>query len=253
MSAVENGEEVGRNLQGIVLITGAAQGIGECVARTCAARGATVFLADIQAERVRAVADELGARSCEVDVADPSSARRMVDAALHAHQHVDALVNIAGIDAPFARAASIGEDHWRRLIDVDLSGPWWCVRAALPAMIARGRGRIINVASVCGVVPCPGVSVAYAAAKSGVIGLTMALAAEVESEGILVNAIAPGGTGNTGTPMTDAQRDEYLATHALGFGGPEPIAEAVVHLLGSGGDWMSGAVLNVSGGYWHGR
>lgn len=252
MSDGSGGE--GNGLAGaIVLVTGAAQGIGECVARTLHRAGAVLNLADQQVDRVTDVAQQVDATPMHVDISDPSSARGMIDRVLSKHGRLDALVNVAGIDAPYALPLDVDDDHWRRLIDVDLSGPWWCTRAALDPMMQQGSGRIVSIASVCGAVPCRGVSVAYAAAKAGVVGMTMALAAEVEQFGILVNAIAPGATGTTGTPMTDDQLSSYRSKYPLGTGGPQPVADAVEYLLGDSGRWTSGSVLNVSGGYWHGR
>lgn len=237
----------------IVIVTGAAQGIGECIAERLATDGAILLLADVQADKVTTVAKRLDpkatrVRSTAVDIADPDSARRMVEAAIEAFGRVDALVNNASIDAPPGTANEIDEAHWRQLIDVNLSGPWWCIRALIPHMIERKSGKIVTISSVSARFATPGVSPAYHAAKAGLIGLTIALSAELERYGILVNAIAPGATGNTGSPMSDTEKAIYQSMFPLGFGGPEPIAHAVRYLLGESGDWVSGAVLNVSGG-----
>jgi len=237
----------------VIVVTGAAQGIGECIARTLAADGATLLLADIQDAKVADVAAALrasGARaeSVPVDIASPSAAAAMVEAGLRLFGRIDALVNNAGIDAPRGRAWEIDEPHWRRLIDVDLSGPWWCTRAVLPHMMARRRGKIVLISSVVARLGSPWASPAYAAAKAGLLGLTVSLSVQLEPYGIRVNAITPGTIGTTGTPMTEAERAAYLATHPLGFGGPQPVADAVQFLLRPSGDWLSGAVLNVTGG-----
>lgn len=241
------------NALGAVIITGAAQGIGAAVADHLVSQGYRVVLADIQREKLHSVAERLGAEAVEVDIADPESVDAMVTQTLSLNTRIYGLVNVAGIDAPDAGWEEIDVQHWRRLIDVDLSGQWWCMRSVLPHMIAAGGGRIVTISSVCGVVPCAGVSVAYGAAKAGVIGMTMSLAKEVERHGVLVNAVAPGATGNTGTPMTIERRQQYDEKFPLGPTGTEPAARAVSYLLGNGGDFVSGTVLNVSGGYWHGR
>lgn len=238
---------------GAVIVTGAAQGIGAAVADHLAAAGHRVVLADIQREKLRSVAERLGSEAVEVDIADPESVDAMVARTLSLTTRIYGLVNVAGIDAPDAGWEDIDVQHWRRLIDVDLSGQWWCMRSVLPHMIAAGSGRIVTISSVCGIVPCAGVSVAYGAAKAGLIGLTMSLAKEVEKHGVMVNAVAPGATGNTGTPMTADRRRQYDDKFPLGPIGTEPVARAVSYLLGKGGDFLSGTVLNVSGGYWHGR
>lgn len=237
----------------VVVVTGAAQGIGACIAHTLARDGAALLLADLQEEKVAGVAESLrrdGARVewCGVDIADPRRTDAMVEAALRAFGRVDALVNDAALDAPPGLAWEIDERHWREVIEVDLSGAWWCIRSALPAMRERRRGRIVNISSLSARLATPGSSPAYAAAKAGLIGLTIALSAQLEGEGILVNAVAPGATGSTGTPLSPGERALYEAVLPLGLPGPQPTADAVRYLLRPSGDWISGAVLNVSGG-----
>ena len=237
----------------VVIVTGAAQGIGECIARTLASADATLLLADIQEAKVAGVAASLrqaGARveSVGVDIGDPRLTDAMVAAALRHFGRVDGLVNDAGLDAPPGLAWEIDEAHWRRLIDVDLSGPWWCIKSVLPHMLARRRGKIVTISSVQARIGSPRYSPAYAAAKAGLIGLTVGLSAQLEPHGILVNAIAPGAIGTTGTPMAEEEAQAYLRSFPLGFGGPQPVADAVRFLLGPSGDWLSGVVLNVSGG-----
>jgi 3-oxoacyl-[acyl-carrier protein] reductase len=237
----------------VVIVTGAAQGIGERTARTLAAAGAHLVLADIQEDRVQRVAAELAADGAQavgvrVDVADPVSALAMARAAHERFGRIDGLVNVAGIDAPVARAAEMDEEHWRRLIDVDLSGQWWCTRAVLPRMLDQGNGRIVFVSSVVARFVDPWTSPAYVAAKAGLIGLTISLSTQLEEQGILVNAVAPGATGSTGTPATDEMAAFYSTFQPLGPGGPQPVADAVTFLLSPRASWISGAVLNVSGG-----
>jgi NAD(P)-dependent dehydrogenase (short-subunit alcohol dehydrogenase family) len=240
----------------VAVVTGAAQGIGEAISRAMAAAGATIFAADVQEERVREVAAILRSEGAEasgafIDIADPMSAREMIDACIARYGRVDVLVNNAGIDAPRGAAWEIDADHWRRLIDTNLSGAWWCTSAALDHMRARGAGRIIFISSGSARIGDPDISVAYNASKAGLIGLTVGLSVHLERFGILVNAIAPGPTG-TGEPMSPAERAEYEAAHPLGIVGPGPIADACVYLASPSGDWISGAVLNVSGGWWRG-
>ncbi len=238
----------------IVIVTGAARGIGRCVAETLADEGARVVLADIMADEVEAAATEFVGRgrdamAAPVDITSPASAQAMVDLCVARFGRVDAVVNNAGLDAPPGLPWEIDEEHWRRVIDVDLSGAWFCTRAILPAMMAQRAGRIVFVSSVTARVAGDGdTSPAYAAAKAGLVGLTIALSAQLEPYGILVNAIAPGPTGSTGEPWSPTGRDAYLARHPLGFGGPQPIADGVRYLLASSGDWLSGVVLNISGG-----
>lgn len=241
-----------------VIVTGAAQGIGAEIARQLAARGARVMAADIQRDKVGSVAASLSADyqaeviSEFVDISRPESAAALVDHARRAFGRVDALVNNAGLDAPPLTALEVDEEHWRRVIDVNLSGAWWCTQAVLPSMREQRFGKIVFISSLAARLGSARYSPAYGASKAGLIGLTVGLAAQVEQYGIRVNAITPGATGTTGTPMLEEERSELLHAHPLGVGGPTPIADAVRYLLESSGDWISGTVLNVSGGQLHG-
>ena len=237
----------------VAIVTGAAQGIGKCIAEFLADDGASVVLADIQHEKAAEVAESirargLGADATDVDVREPTSAEEMVDFALRRFGKVDLLVNDAGLDAPPGPAWEISEHHWRQIIDTNLSGAWWCTRAVLPHMKERRSGRIIFISSGSARIGEHDISVAYNASKAGLIGLTVGLSVHLEPFGILVNAVAPGPTG-TGQPMTERQRVAYAEQFPLGLGGPEPIAHACLYLARGSGDWVSGAVMNVSGGW----
>lgn len=247
-----------RQLDKVVVVTGAAQGIGEATAWTLASDGATIVVADIEGERAENVAYSLRsaghlALAVTVDVADRASTQAMAKRVIDSFGRIDALVNNGGLDAQYGRAEEIDEEHWRRLIEIDLTGQWWCTQAVLPHMLEQKYGRVIYVSSSSVYVGGDQVSPAYCAAKSGLVGLTVGLSAQLEGHGILVNCLMPGPTGNTGTPMQPEDVGPYLATHPLGFGGPQPIADAVSYLLHRSGDWISGAILNVSGGRLRGR
>lgn len=240
----------------VAVVTGAAQGIGRCIAESLAEDGASVVVADIQGDLAGDVAEDLRARgsdamSVAVDIGDPASAGSMIARVFERFGRVDILVNDAGIDAPFGAAWEIGEDDWRRVIDVNLSGQWWCTRAVVPRMMERRAGRIIFISSGSARIGQRDISVAYNASKAGLIGLTVGLSVHLEPFGILVNAIAPGPTG-TGQPMSDEERSVHEQEFPLGIVGPQPIADACLYLARSTGDWISGAVLNVSGGWWRG-
>jgi NAD(P)-dependent dehydrogenase (short-subunit alcohol dehydrogenase family) len=243
-----------REIEGqVAIVTGAAQGIGRRIAERLAEDGASVVLADIQHEKAGEVAAAIRAGGGEadataVDVREPSQAEAMVAFAIERYGRVDLLVNDAGIDAPPGEAWTIDEDHWRRVIDTNLSGPWWCTKAVIPHMRERGSGRIIFISSGSARIGDHDISVAYNASKAGLVGLTVGLSVQLEPFGILVNAVAPGPTG-TGHPMTERQRTEYLEQFPLGLGGPDPIADACLYLARGSGNWISGAVLNVSGGW----
>ena len=251
------GRHPGMELIGqVAIVTGAAGGLGACIAERLAFEGAAVVLADIDLAAAERVAAELTAAGLKayaryVDVADEGSARSMAADTLAELGRIDILINNAAIDAPPGLPWSIDADHWRRVIDVDLTGQWWCTSAVIDHMIARGSGRIVFISSVSARVGKPGLSVAYNSAKAGLLGLTVGLAANLEGHGIRVNAVAPGPTG-TGRPMSEADRTAYAATFPLGLGGAKPVADACAYLVCSSGDWVSGSVLNVSGGFWRG-
>jgi NAD(P)-dependent dehydrogenase (short-subunit alcohol dehydrogenase family) len=248
---------VSRTLDGTVcIVTGAARGIGLSIAQHLAAAGGVVLLSDIQLDEAAAAAAELRSRGHQasalwVDIRQPESAERLIAGAIELYGHVDVLVNNAGLDAPSGRAWELDPSHWNEIIETDLSGGWWCTRAVVPHMIARHHGRIIFVSSISARRASASVSVAYNAAKAGLIGLTIGLSAQLEAEGILVNAIAPGPTG-TGHAMTESELRAYEAAFPLGVVGPEPVALACLFLVGPGGNWISGTVLNISGGGWRG-
>jgi NAD(P)-dependent dehydrogenase (short-subunit alcohol dehydrogenase family) len=247
----------GRALSGkVAIVTGAAQGIGRCIADFLASDGASVLLADIQEERAAESARSLrgrglAAESTFVDIRDPNSARAMVARAIERFGQVDVLINDAALDAPPGSAWSITEEHWREVIDTNLSGAWWCTQAVLSHMMDRRSGRIVFISSGSARIGQHDISVAYNASKSALIGLTVGLSVQLEPFNILVNAIAPGPTG-TGQPMSEEEREDHERRFPLGIGGPEPVAHACLYLARGSGDWISGAVLNVSGGWWRG-
>jgi 3-oxoacyl-[acyl-carrier protein] reductase len=237
----------------VAVVTGAAQGIGLSIARIYLCHGASVLLADLNYRAVKQAATRLGkpaarAVAWKVDVSDSSSAKSMVQAVLDQFGRVDILVNCAGIDSPMGRAWEEADKSWRRIIDVDLNGSWWPTRHVIPHMITAGGGRIIFISSVAAR-EWSGTHVAYNAAKAGLIGLAVALASELEPHSILVNAVMPGPTGDTGRPLSDVERAGLESRMPLGLRGADPIAQACLYLAQPSGDWITGTVLNVSGGY----
>lgn len=235
------------------LITGAAQGIGKTVALLLASEGADVAVSDINMELAAETCQEIekmGRRSVAIEsnVADSNSAEAMVKEAAEKLGGLDILVNNAGItkDSLILR---MKEDDWDAVINVNLKGTFNCTKAAVKLMSKQRSGRIVNIASIVGLMGNAG-QANYAASKAGVIGLTKTTAREFAARGITVNAVAP---GFIATAMTEAipekAKEELNAQIPMGrLGLPADVAEAVLFLSGAGADYITGQVLSVNGG-----
>jgi 3-oxoacyl-[acyl-carrier protein] reductase len=236
------------------LVTGAAQGIGEAVARAFVAQGARICIADVAADRARALAEELtrdGAHAMSVrcDVANRVDVTALVAAAIDRFGRIDILVNNAGIIRP-AMLHRMTDAQWNDVLNVHLTGSFHGLQAVAPAMIEQRYGRIINVTSTAGVQGTIG-QINYSAAKAGIVGLTMSAARELAPYGITVNAIAPGAA----TPMTETIRtderfkDKYLARIPLGrWAEPREIAPVFVFFASDAASYVTGQVLAADGG-----
>jgi len=177
---------------GVAIVTGGASGIGRALAAELLKRGDTVYLADVDADAVRATAEELGERAIPqtLDVTDADAVEALVETVEHEHGGLDLMVNNAGI-AVGGAVEELTLDHWNRCIDVNLRGVVHGVHAAYPRMKARGHGQILNTASLAGLVPSP-MSTPYSAAKHAVVGLSLSLRAEGERHGVRVSVLCPG-------------------------------------------------------------
>ena len=239
-----------------VLITGASGGIGAAIAEAFARAGYGLVLHYHKGEdRARALAARLTenysvpALPCQADLSDTDAVNAMFARATAECGFIDTVVNNAGI-AQQKLFTDLSDADWDRMINVNLSGTFRTCRAALPEMIRRKQGTIINVSSMWGQVGAS-CEVAYSAAKAGVIGLTKALAKEVAPSGITVNCIAPGAIR---TPMLDCFTEEDLAALAeetpVGrIGTPEDVAASAVFLASEGARFITGQVLGVNGGF----
>jgi NAD(P)-dependent dehydrogenase (short-subunit alcohol dehydrogenase family) len=238
----------------VVVVTGAAQGIGRAIALALAARSARLSLWDVNEERCAQTAAEcsaMGAKavSSRVDVSDESqvqSAGRMV---LQTYGPVFGLVNNAGI---FPRATILDStpELWRSVLGVNLLGMVFCAQALVPSMITQRRGAVVNIASGRALQGTPR-GAHYAASKTGIVSLTKSMAMEFGALGVRTNAVIPGVT-ETAQPLADATLEELNARAAhlpLGrIGQPEDIAEAVMFLLSDASRYMIGQSIAVNGG-----
>jgi pyridoxal 4-dehydrogenase len=235
----------------VAIVTGAAQGIGRAIAEKLDAEGATVVVADVNADGAAAVAGALArGHALEADVSAPESVRAMVAEVLEQHGRVDALVNNAAI-VPFIAWDDVDLDHWRRIIDTNLTGVYLCSRAVWEPMRDAGYGRIVNIASNTVMAGTPNMA-AYVAAKGGVWGFTRALATEVGAQGITVNAVAPGLTASDGvlaSPHAEAF-DFVQSLQAIPRRGePADIAPTVAFLCSEEAAWVTGQLVVVDGGH----
>jgi NAD(P)-dependent dehydrogenase (short-subunit alcohol dehydrogenase family) len=249
-----NDERLGRK---VALITGAGGGLGRAMALALARAGARIMAADVAEDQARATARSVedaggSARFAQADVTDAEAVERMVQATVDWGGRLDYAINNAGIGGASARTADYPEAEWHRVIAINLTGVWLCMRSEIPRMLAQGGGVIVNVASVAGIVALASNS-AYTASKHGVVGLTKAAALEYVRSGIRINALCP---GFTRTPMVEQliesrpQLAERLPrSMPIGrLGTPEEIADAVVYLCSDGAAFMVGHALVLDGG-----
>jgi NAD(P)-dependent dehydrogenase (short-subunit alcohol dehydrogenase family) len=244
------------------LVTGGGRGIGRRVALDLAAAGARVAVASRTRAEVDAVAREAGASAAALtaDVADPASVRALFAGARGAlGGRIDILVTAAGV-APSAPLVRTTDEQWRQAIDVNLSGAFYCLREALPAMVEAGWGRVVNIASIAGKSGMPYIA-AYAASKHGVLGLTKVAALEAAARGVTVNAVCP---GYVDTPMTDVSvqrmaektgRTAEEIRRRLADSSPQKrvytaqeVSALVLFLCGDAASGINGQALSIDGG-----
>lgn len=240
----------------VAIITGGGKGIGEAIARAYAKEGATVIVADVDmaaAEKVcNAIADQGGrAKAADVDVTQTSSIQAMTDDVIGTEGRIDILVNNAG--ARFIKGFMQHTiDDWNKMLEINLTGPFLCAQAVVPHMRAGGKGKIINLASIASFMGRPN-RCAYVAAKSGLLGLTRAMAADMSGKNICVNAIAPGMIAspfNQSFAEAEDTGPAWANENLVGrWGQPADIAGAAVFLASDDSDFVNGAEIKVDGGW----
>jgi 3-oxoacyl-[acyl-carrier protein] reductase len=241
----------------VALVTGAAQGIGQAIAIGLKQAGATVHVADLDAERVNAFAQANDFTPHTLDVSDRKAAADVVNGILAKAGRLDILVNSAGgVRGQVGRPIEeVSEQDWRAIFQANVDGAFWLAQAAVGTMRKAGFGRIVNIASGAGLRPSLTGIQAYTAAKHALVGLTKQFSQDFGPHGITCNAVAPGFVRSN--PSTERQWESYgaegqkrlvEATHTRRTGKPEDIANALIFLSSDQASWISGQILSVDGG-----
>lgn len=234
----------------VAIVSGGGSGIGRATCLELARHGACVAVADVSGEAAARVAAEVGsALACPVDVRSAGQVRRVVGQVLERWGRIDILVNSAGI-YQIGGIETISEDDWECMLGINLKGVFLFCRAVIPTMRAQGSGAIVNVSSITGRSKGELAGVHYAAAKAGIIGLTMTLANQVAAEGIRANCVAP---STIDTPMnaelSPEQRAQMEQRVPMGrLGRAEEVASAIAYLASPAASYITGETLNVNGG-----
>jgi NAD(P)-dependent dehydrogenase (short-subunit alcohol dehydrogenase family) len=237
----------------VAVVTGAGRGIGSVIASYLIAEGAIVYLPDLDGERSAHTAERLGAaaRPATLDVTSSKEVSAFFARVDEDAGGTDILVNCAGGYAPLVPTLKITEDEYDMVMDSNLKGTFLCCQAAIPSMLRKKSGAILNFSSLAGRQTSPALGSPYTAAKAGVLGLTRHLAKEFGAGGVRVNAVAPGTTEGERVAglLTPEDRERQLAGIPLGrFTTAEDLADVALFLLSDRARYITGATIDVNGG-----
>ncbi len=242
----------------VALVTGASSGIGRATALAFASAGANVVVADravAGGEETASMIQDAGGDAIFVrtNITQAAEVQGLIAQVVETYGRLDCAHNNAGVAGARANTADYPEDMWQRVLNVNLTGVWLCMKYEIPHMLRQGGGAIVNTASVAGLVGIAG-NAAYNASKHGVVGLTKTAALEYALSGIRINAVCPGVIGTEFIQQAMRQSPEleqqYLAVEPIGrLGKPEEIAETVLWLCSDAASFVTGHALAVDGGW----
>lgn len=234
----------------VAIVSGAAQGIGEAIARRIAENDVTVVIADLNPEKGQKVAESIGGKFVQTDISDAKNVERLVDETVSAYGRIDILVNTASI-VPFVTWEDLTFEEWRRIMTVNVDGLFLMTKAVSKVMADAGYGRIVNIASNTFVAGTPNCN-HYVTGKGAMVGFTRSLASELGKDGITVNAVAPGLTESEGVKAGPHNDGFGYVVPMQAFdrkGQPEDIAPTVAFLTTEEARWVTGQLVVVDGGH----
>lgn len=238
----------------IAVVTGGSRGIGKAIVYALASAGATVIIADVDESNGQQICDELSANGLQAemvktDITESKNVEALMKYIVDKYGKLDVLVNNAGILGDVS-ITEISDQDWSRLMSVNLTGAFYCCRAAVRHMLEKRKGKIINIASTGGKQGFPLAGVHYCASKGGIMALTRQLAIQVSPQGIHVNAVAPGTTETEMIKNRSEEKRKYIISKIpVGrMGRPEDTAAAVLFLASKAGDYITGETIDVNGG-----
>lgn len=238
----------------VAVVTGGSKGIGKAIVYALSVAGAKVIVADIDVDNGVSICDDLKANGyhaeiVKTDVADSKSVNELMHYVVNKYGKVDILVNNAGVLGD-GQITDITDESWHRLMDINVTGIFYCCRAAVPHMIEKKRGKIINIASVGGKQGFPLAGVHYCASKGAVMAFTRQLALQISQYGINVNAVAPVTTETDMIKNRSEEKKQYIISRIpMGrMGKPEDTASAVLFLASEASGFITGETIDVNGG-----